>query len=227
MSFPIFLPAVSLKRPLAASMVLLSASLLPLPASAADLRLFGDISLNDSTEHVQSLPGVFDCSALYDDKTAYCFDQLQELNVDEGMLAVFPVEQKVRYVEYSATLTAANYNAILAGVRRKGLVFTHLSVNGEELDVLAGIRSLDRQTLDDQMFALANRYDFTVPREYLFLDKRAFNHAYRKGYRDVEHYLAAEPAEDRQKAEARMVKMSVTREQIILTISYPFADSGE
>ena len=160
MLFPVLLSA---KRKLVSSAALLTAGCLSLSAGAADLRLFGDISFDDSVEYVRSLPGVFDCSALYDDREAYCLDQLQVLNVDEGMLAIFPEQHKVRYVEYSAELTAANYNAVLAGLRRKGLVFLHLSVNGETLDVLAGIHSLDRQTLDEQMFALANRHDLRFP----------------------------------------------------------------
>lgn len=224
MLFPVLRSA---KRRLVVSASLLGVGLLSLPVSAGDLRLFADISLNDSVEYVRSLPDIFDCSALYDDREAYCLDQLREFNVDEGMLAVFPENGKARYAEYSVELTAANYNAVLAGLRRKGLVFTHLSIGGETLDVLEGIRSLDRQTLDDQMFTLANRYDFTVSREYLFTDKGAFSYAYRKGYRNVEQWLASDPVQDRHKAHAKTVKMSVAREQIILTISYPFANRSE
>ncbi|MCW8328500.1 hypothetical protein MD588_06740 [Photobacterium sp. SDRW27] len=211
------------KNWLAATALLLTACMSSSSANASELRLFGDISLNDTAEYVSSLPGSFECSALYDDKPAFCFDQLQVLNVDEGMLSVFLVDQKVRYVEYSTSLTAANYSAVLAGLRRKGLVFAHLSVHGETLDVLAGIQNLDRKTLDDQMFALANRYDFTAPRQYLFLDKGAFNHAYRRGYKNVDHWLTSGATDDMAKEQHMMVKMSVSGEQIILSVAYPFA----
>lgn len=217
---------LSSRRILLAITMLLPALVVPFPVSASELRLFGDISLNDTAEEVSSLPGAFDCSALYEDKPVYCFDQLQVLNVDEGMLSVFLVDQKARYVEYNVPLSAANYNAVLAGLRRKGLVFTHLSVNGETLDVLAGIQNLDRQTLDEQMFTLANRYDFTVPREYLFLEKSAFNHAYRQGYKNVEHWLKIEATAGDSKKQDRTVKMSVSAEQITITVAYPFADYG-
>jgi len=217
----------SARRLLRVITVLLPALVMPLSVNASDLRLFDDIYLNDSADDIRSLPDVFDCSDLYNGKLAYCFDQLKVFGLDEEMLAVFLVKQKARSVEYTVPLNAANYNTVLAGLRRKGLVFAHLSVNSETLDVLAGIQLLDRQTLDEQMFVLANRYDYTVPREYMFLESSAFNRAYRHGYNNIEQWLTADLSADGLKKQDKTVTMIVSAEQITVTVSYPFAVHSE
>ena len=214
------------KRIFCSLALLLLVVALPLSASASGLRLLDDFYLNDKAEDIRSLPGAFDCSDLYSGKLAYCFDQLKVFDVDEELLAVFMAEQKALSVEYTTPLNAASYNTVLAGLRRKGLVFAHLNVNDETLDVLAGIQLLDRQTLDEQMFVLANRYDFTVPREYLFLDKGAFNRAYRQGEQNIDQWLSAGDSTDEQKKYDRTVIMSVSAEQITVTVSYPFFGTG-
>ena len=215
------------KRMLRVIAVLLPVLVMPLSVNASDLRLFDDIYLNDSADEVRSLPDAFDCSDLYNGKLAYCFDQLKVFDVDEEMLTVFLVKQKARSVEYTVPLNAVNYNTVLAGLRRKGLVFAHLSVNGETLDVLAGIQLLDRQTLDEQMFVLANRHDYTVPREYMFIENGAFNRAYRHGYNNIEQWLTADVSADDLKKQDKTVTMTVSAEQIIVTVAYPFAGHGE
>ncbi|WP_064607647.1 hypothetical protein [Photobacterium sp. J15] len=186
--------------------------------------LMGEFSFGDDAEYVRSLPDAFDCSALYNDQPVICFDQRKDFNVAGGMAAVFLPDGKAKHVVFNAPLTQTNYNAILAGLRRQGMVFAHLNVSGEALDVLAGIRTLDRQTLDDQMFALVNRYDFLVRREYLFMDKNAFQRAYQLGYRDIEHWLSADLSKDpQQRAEERVVTMTVYEDQITLNFAFPFA----
>ncbi|ELR66817.1 hypothetical protein C942_04516 [Photobacterium marinum] len=183
-----------------------------------------EFNFNDDVEYVRSLPDAFDCSDLYNSQPVICFDQRKDFNVTDGMVAVFVPGDKAKHAVFTAPLTQTNYNAILAGLRRQGMVFAHLNVSGEALDVLAGIRTLDRQTLDDQMFALVNRYDFLVRREYLFMDKSAFQRAYQLGYRNIEHWLSADLSKDpQQRAEERVVTMTVYDDQITLNFAFPFA----
>ncbi|WP_299017979.1 hypothetical protein [uncultured Photobacterium sp.] len=221
---PLSLPAI-FRRLIVRTSILLFAGTLSGNTFAYESPLMGEFNLHDDAEYVRSLPEAFDCSELYDNKMVVCFDQRKDFNTNGGMAATFLSEGKLHHIEFTAPLTQTNYNAILAGLRRLGLVFAYLNVSGESLDVLAGIQTLDRQTLDDQMFALVNRYDFLVRREYLFMDKNAFQRAYRLGYRDMEHWISADLGKDpKEKAEDRIVTMKVFDDQITLVFSYPFAN---
>ncbi|UTV29710.1 hypothetical protein [Photobacterium atrarenae] len=195
----------------------------PVSALAYQSPLWEQFPLGLKAEAVRALPDAYDCTVLYSEQTVICVDQRQDFQIEDGILAVFLKERKVHSLELTAPLTQANYTKLLANLRRQGLVFAHLNVAGETLDVLAGMQSLDRQTLDDQMFVLANRSSYLTPREYLLVDNRDLAEALHHGYRNVQHWLQADSTSDSALERVHLVTLKVVPQQIVTRITYPFA----
>lgn len=185
-----------------------------------------DIAFGDTEATVASLPLAFDCSAMFDERLTYCLDQQNLFGIDAELLVVHFDKQHVVDVQWQLPLTLANYNTALNGLRRDGYTFALLNVMGEKLDVLAGLQMLDSQTLDQQMFSLANHSDFTVLREYWFMDNRAFQHAYRNAISDVDTWLASGQARGGF-GDEQLVTFKVESDMITLTYRYPFALPSE
>lgn len=204
---------------------LLLALMLPASALAYQPPLWERFPPGIEADDIRALPDAYDCSALYADQAVICVDQPQGFQIQDARLALFLKEDKVRRLELTAPLTQANYTKLLASLRRQNLVFAHLNVAGETLDVLAGMQSLDRQTLDDQMFALANRSSYLTPREYLLVDNHDLAEALRHGYRNIQHWLQADGAADPTLKRVHWVTVRVLPQQIVTRVTYPFAES--
>ncbi|PSW20711.1 hypothetical protein C9I98_07665 [Photobacterium sanctipauli] len=198
-------------------------SITTLPALASQPIFRQDIAIGDDFSYISSLQGGFDCTALYHDddreNASYCFDGQVLFNTEDGLYTAHFEHGKVASVEYRVPLTQSNYNGVLAGLRRQNYVFVRLEVGNEELDVLSGLRVLDSQTLDAQMFALANRYDFTVAREYWLVDNRSFKRALRRKVNDTEHWLSQTQTEGFD--ELIWVKLYVEGDELVLVASQP------
>ncbi|MGF1727148.1 hypothetical protein [Photobacterium nomapromontoriensis] len=194
--------------------------------SAQAKPLTPDIELGDTVASVASLPTAFDCSAMFDEQLTYCLDKQRLFGLDAELLVIRFDNQHVAEVQWQIPLTLSNYNTVLNGLRRDGYSFVYLKVHDEKLDVLAGLQVLDSQTLDQQMFALANQSDFTAQREYWLMDNRTFQNAYRKGIADVEAWLASGQSQDGL-GDERQVIFQVDSDMITLTYRYPFAQPTE
>ncbi|MDV5168020.1 hypothetical protein [Photobacterium rosenbergii] len=208
---------------LSAALVLFS------PLSSANL-LQQDFEFGDSVDYMRSLPEGFDCSALYqtDDDVeseggAFCFDQTNLFNTKDGMLTAFILEGGVDSVEYRLEMSLANYNAVLAGLRRQNFVFAQVTVGSETLDVLSGLKVLDQQTLDDQLFTLANHSDFSVRREFILLDHRSFKRAVTADINSVDSWLEGNNPQ-RGFERLTLVRVIVKNNEILLQVSQPFSD---
>ncbi|MGF1683894.1 hypothetical protein [Photobacterium minamisatsumaniensis] len=195
--------------------------------SAREVALRQDIAFGDDIKYVSTIAEGFDCSVLYHDddaeNLAYCFDDTSLFNLNTGLYSAHFIDGKVKRVEYRAPLSLANYNSILAGLRRQNYVFAKLHVADEKLDVLASLQVLGRQTTDDQMFKLANRYDLTVHREYLFLDNSSFQQASQLGLENIDAWLLNESS-DNSFATTTLVRLYIDGSEIALDAYLPFAD---
>ena len=209
--------------------VLSAALVLFSPPSSANL-LQQDFEFGDSVDYMRSLPEGFDCSALYQtddgvesEGVAFCFDQTNLFSTQDGMLTAFISEGGVDRVEYRLEMTLANYNAVLAGLRRQNYVFAQVTVGGETLDVLSGLKVLDQQTLDDQLFTLANHSDFSVRREFILLDHRSFKRALKADINSVASWLERNNPH-RSFERLTLVRVTVKNNEILLQASQPFSD---
>lgn len=203
---------------------LLLALMLPANALAYQPPLWERFPQGLAADDVRALPDAYDCSALYADQAVICVDQPQGFQIHDARLALFLKEDKVRRLELTAPLTQANYTKLLANLRRQNLVFAYLNVAGETLDVLAGMQSLDRQTLDDQMFALANRRSYGSPREYLLVERGDLVEAFRHRYRNTRDWLAADSTANPALKRVHLITFTVQPQQIVTQITYPFAE---
>ena len=194
-----------------------------LPAVASGL--IPDIEFGESRDQISSLPQSFDCSALYHsdsegDGHAYCFDNTGVFGLDDGLSTAFIVDGVVTRMQYRVAMTAANYNAVLAGLRRQQFVFARVAVGEETLDVLAGLAVLDKQTLDDQLFTLVNQAEFAGRREFLMLDHRTFNRARRENIASMGKWLAHEERLQ-DYGRSQMVRVVVEHDEIRVEASRP------
>ncbi|MGR5063788.1 hypothetical protein [Photobacterium sp. DNB22_13_2] len=198
-------------------------------ASAAALQQ--EFEFGDSVDFVRSLPDGFDCSALYQtgaaeeselEGVAFCFDEANLFHTEGGMLTAFMADNVVEKVEYTLEMSLANYNAVLSGLRRQNYVFTQVTIGGETLDVLSGLKLLDRQTLDDQLFTLANQADFSSPREFILLDHRSFKRALKADIKSLDSWLKNK-TDQRGFERLTMVRIRVSNDEIMLQASQPFA----
>lgn len=139
------------------------------------------------------------------------------------MLTAFISEGKVDAVEYMLEMSLANYNAVLAGLRRQNYVFAQVTVGGETLDVINGLKVLDQQTLDDQLFTLANHNDFSVQRDFILLDHRSFKRALKTDIKSVDNWLSGNNPE-RGFERLTLVRFTVKDNEILLQASQPFSD---
>ena len=199
------------------------------PASIANV-FQQDFEFGDSADYMRTLPAGFDCSALYPtadgaeaEGVAFCFDQTNLFNTQGGMLTAFISEDRVDTVEYVLEMSLANHNAVLAGLRRQNYVFAQVTVGGETLDVLSGLKVLDQQTLDDQLFTLANHSDFSMQREFILLDHRSFKRALKTDIKSVENWLAGNNHE-RGFERLTLIRFTVRDNEILLQASQPFSD---
>lgn len=200
------------------------------PISSATA-LLQEVDFGDSVDYVRTLPDGFDCSALYQadveegseqEGIAFCFDQTRLFHTEGGMLTAFMADGVVDKVEYTLDMSLANYNAVLSGLRRQNYVFTQVTVGDETLDVLSGLKLLDRQTLDDQLFTLANQADFSSQREFILLDHRSFKRALKVNIKSVESWLNSKVV-PRGFERLTMVRVKVNGDEILLQASQPFA----
>ncbi|PSU35638.1 hypothetical protein [Photobacterium lutimaris] len=200
----------------------------PVASTAA---LQQEFEFGDSADYVRSLPDAFDCSALYQadvaeeseqEGVAFCFDEANLFHTEGGMLTAFMADGAVGKVAYTLEMSPSNYSAVLSGLRRLNYVFTQVTVGNETLDVLSGLKLLDRQTLDDQLFTLANHADFSVPREFILLDHRSFKRALKAGIKSVDSLLNDKTAQ-RGFERLTMVHIRVSSDEILLQASQPFA----
>ncbi|MBC7001307.1 hypothetical protein BIZ37_01955 [Photobacterium sp. BZF1] len=189
-----------------------------------------NFEFGDSADYMSSLPESFDCSALYQtsegaesEGEAFCFDQTNLFNTQDGMLTAFISEGRVDAVEYMLEMSWANYNAVLAGLRRQNYVFAQVTVGGETLDVINGLKVLDQQTLDDQLFTLANHSDFSVLREFILLDHRSFKRALKTDIKSVENWLSGNSPK-RGFERLTLIRVTVKDNEILLKASQPFSD---
>ncbi|MEJ2766325.1 hypothetical protein VV869_20430 [Photobacterium sp. MCCC 1A19761] len=218
------LQIVSLLSALLLFVLLLFVSLVPGRALASQSPPWERFPWGMAADAVGSLPDAYDCSELYPGQSVICLDRQRDFQLEDGALAVFTLQGKVHHLELTAPLTQANYTQLLAQLRRQGLVFAHLDVAGETLDVLSGMQSLDRQTLDDQMFALANRSSYLTTRTYLLVENRVLADALRQGYRNIRQWLAADGEVNPALQRVPLVTLQVSPEQLITRITYPFAE---
>ncbi|MGR5140348.1 hypothetical protein ACQKPX_01590 [Photobacterium sp. DNB23_23_1] len=192
--------------------------------------LLQEFEFGDSVDYVRSLPDSFDCSALYQtgiaedseqENAAFCFDDANLFHTEGGMLTAFMADGVVDKVEYSLEVSLANYNAVLSGLRRQNYVFTQVTVGDETLDVLSGLKLLDTQTLDDQLFTLINQADFSTQREFILLDHRNFKRALKAKIKSVDSWLNNKAAQ-RGFERLTMVRISVSNDEILLQASQPY-----
>lgn len=202
--------------------------------AASYLPLFNDIGFSDDFEQIASRPNAYECSDLYNAE-AYCLDRPSYYGISDLTLVVYSqlpstaVEiggakplSTIKNVELKAPLTLANYNSLLASLRRDGYVFSYLEVNGQHLDVLAGLQTLDRQSLDDQMFMLANSASHSVQRKYLMMDKATFSRAYQKGNRSIKQWRNIGEGGDPESEEDKLATFTVADDTITILFEYPF-----
>jgi hypothetical protein len=202
--------------------------------AASYLPLFNDIGFSDDFEQIASRPNAYECSDLYNAE-AYCLDRPSYYGISDLTLVVYSqlpstaIEiggakplSTIKNVELKAPLTLANYNSLLASLRRDGYVFSYLEVNGQHLDVLAGLQTLDRQSLDDQMFILANSATYSTQRKYLMMDKTTFSRAYQKGYRSIKQWRDIGEGGDPESEEDKLATFTVADDTITILFEYPF-----
>lgn len=169
------------------------------PVSMAG-ELAAGIWAGDSPEQVATVADGYECSLLLagdgqpspsigERTQVYCFDQDLPLGIRDGQSRVYFDGNKASRLVVEYPLSASTYTSVLASLRRQGFVFVSLEVADERLDVLAGLQSLDAQTLDSQLFALANRYDYRVSRRYMMVDNNSYRRAQQAGITNVQDLL--------------------------------------
>ncbi|AJR06381.1 hypothetical protein C9J03_17260 [Photobacterium gaetbulicola] len=200
------------------------------PAALATV-LLHDIDFGDSVSHVRSLPQGFDCSVLYQgndaesieqEGAAFCFDETHLFNAEGGLLTAFIADGVVNRMEYTLDMSLANYNAVLAGLRRQHYVFAKVTVGDKTLDVLAGFKEVEQQKLDDQLFTLVNQADFSAARTFILVDNRSFQRALKTGISSVDGWLANK-ALQKDFARLTMIHITFNTGGIVLQATRPFA----
>jgi len=87
---------------------------------------------------------------------------------------------------------------------------------------LAGLQTLDRQSLDDQMFMLANSASHSAQRKYLMMDKATFSRAYQKGNRSIKQWRNIGEGGDPESEEDKLATFTVADDTITILFEYPF-----